>query len=179
MKIYTKKGDKGETGLYNSSEKISKGEFVFSVIGTIDEANSHLGLAASQINEKLPHSKIFKNKINQVQNNLFKLGAILAGAKISIPNSVVSKYEREIDEWMKVIPQRKNFILPGGSVPASEIFISRAIVRRLERKVIILSEKQEIKPNLLVFLNRLSDYLYVLARYLNFQEKVEEIIWEK
>jgi cob(I)alamin adenosyltransferase len=179
MKIYTRKGDKGKTSLFTSQKEVSKGEPIISVLGTIDEANSHLGLAASQIKEDFPHSKILKNKIFQVQNNLFKLGAILAGAKMSISKSVVKKYEREIDEWTKVLPKRKNFILPGGSVVASEMFICRALSRRLEREVVILFQTRKIKPNILVFLNRLSDYLYVLARYINFIEKVEEVIWKK
>lgn len=179
MAIYTKKGDTGTTTLLNSSQRISKGDLIFTAIGTLDEANSQLGLVSSQINQNLPHAKILKNKILQVQNNLFKLGAILAGAKLSIPTSVVTKYEREIDLWLKAMPERKNFILPGGCVAAAEMFVARSIVRRLERKIILLSEKQKVKLSVLVFINRLSDYLYVLARYLNFQEKEEEIIWKK
>jgi len=179
MAIYTKKGDAGKTTLYNSSKRISKGELIFSVIGTVDEANSQLGLVSSQINKNLPHAKILKNKIFQVQNNLFKVGAILAGAKVSIPASVVSKYEKEINAWIKIMPERKNFILPGGTVAAAEMFVARSIVRRLERNLITLSETQKIKPSVLVFVNRLSSYLYVLARYLNFQEKEQEIVWKK
>lgn len=176
--VYTKKGDKGKTSLYRSPEKLSKGEAIFSVIGTIDEANSHLGLVASYIGDEFPHAKIFKNKITQVQNNLFKLGSILAGAKLSIPSSVVSKYEKEMDAWLKIMPERRNFIFPDGGVPAAEMFVARSVVRRLERGLVLLSETQKIKPNILVFINRLSAYLYVLARYLNFQEKVKEEIWQ-
>ncbi len=179
MKIYTRKGDKGRTGLYGTEKRISKASLIQSVIGTIDEANSHLGLAVSLINPKLRHAKILKNKIEQVQKELFNLGAILAGAKISISKKIVKKFEKEIDIWQKIMPERKNFILPGGSVSAAELFIARSIVRRLERRLVALSKEQKIKPEILVFINRLSDYLFVLARYINFQEKVEETIWKK
>lgn len=179
MPIYTKKGDKGETSLYGSEKKLSKGDLIFSVIGTIDEANSHLGLAISLINSKLAHKNIFKNKIEQVQKILFTLGSIFAGAKISIPKNVVKKYEKEMDVWLKLMPKRKNFILPGGSPSSAEMFIARSVVRRLEREVVSFSKKQSTKPGILIYINRLSDYLYVLARYLNFQEKIEEVVWKK
>jgi cob(I)alamin adenosyltransferase len=178
MPIYTKKGDRGETGLLGK-DRFSKADLIFSVIGTIDEANSHLGLAASLINPKLDHKNILKNKIEQVQKTLFDLGAMFAGAKISIPKSVVKKYEKEIDLWQKIMPQRKNFILPGGCRASSELFIARTVVRRLEREVVAFSKKQNIKLGILIFINRLSDYLFVLARYINFQEKLEETVWEK
>jgi cob(I)alamin adenosyltransferase len=179
MAIYTRKGDAGESTLFNSSKKVSKGELIFSVVGNVDEANSQLGLVASQIDKDFPHAKILKNKIFQVQRNLFKLGAILAGVKMSIPASVVAKYEKEIDAWVKTMPKRKNFILPGGTPPAAEMFVARSIVRRLEREMVVLSETQKIKPNILVFVNRLSTYLYVLARYINFAAREKEIIWKK
>lgn len=179
MAIYTKKGDAGKSTLYDFSKKISKGELIFSVIGNVDEANSQLGLAASQVPKDLPHAEILKNKIFQVQNNLFRLGAILAGAKISIPKSVVAKYEREIDIWIKSMPERKNFILPGGIPAGAEMFVARSIVRRLEREIVALSEIQKVKSSVLVFVNRLSTYLYVLARYINFIAKEKEIIWKK
>lgn len=179
MAIYTKKGDRGKTSLYGSDKRFSKTDLIFSVIGTIDEVNSHLGLAASLINPKLNHKNILKNKIEQVQKTLFDLGAIFAGAKISIPGSVVKKYEKEINLWLKIMPKRKNFILPVGSASSAELFIARSVVRRLEREIVAFSKKQNIKSGILIFVNRLSDYLYVLARYINFQEKIEEIVWKK
>jgi len=178
MSIYTKKGDKGETGLIGG-KRLSKGDLIFSVIGTIDEANSHLGLAAALVNPKLPHKKIFENKIEQVQKTLFNLGSIFAGAKVTVSGSVVKRYEKEMDEWLKIMPKRKNFILPGGCPASAELFIARAVVRRLEREVVALHRPPStIHRSLLVYLNRLSDYLYVLARYINFQEKIEEVVWK-
>jgi cob(I)alamin adenosyltransferase len=179
MKIYTRKGDKGETGLFGTGKRFSKSNLIFSVIGTVDEANSHLGLAASLVDPSLSHQKILKNKIEQVQRELFNLGAILAGVKTSISKKIIKRFESEIDIWQKAMPERKNFILPGGSNSAAELFIARSVVRRLERKLVYLSEKQNIKPNILIFTNRLSDYLFVLARYINFQEKIKETIWKK
>jgi len=180
MPIYTKKGDKGETGLYGSEKRLSKADLIFSVIGTIDEANSHLGLATSLINPKLPHKNIFKNKIVQVQKTLFNLGSIFAGAEISIPESVVKKYEKEMDKWQKMMPERKNFILPGGCPSGAELFIVRSVVRRLEREVVALhSSRFTVHKSLLIFINRLSDYLYVLARYINFKEGKKEEIWKR
>lgn len=177
MAIYTKKGDKGETGLIGG-RRLSKADLIFSVIGTIDEANSHLGLAISLISSKLAHKNIFKNKIEQVQKTLFDLGAIFAGAKILIPRSVVKKYEKEIDIWQKMMPRRNNFILPGGCPSSAELFIARSVVRRLERDVVTLHRSRfTVHPSLLVYLNRLSDYLYALARYINFKDGVEEILW--
>jgi cob(I)alamin adenosyltransferase len=178
MSIYTKKGDKGETGLLGK-ERFSKADLIFSVIGTIDEANSHLGLAASLINPKLLHKNILKNKIEQVQKTLFELGSIFAGAKVSISKSVVKKYEKEVDSWIKIMPQRKNFILPGGCPASAELFIARSVARRLEREAVAFSKNHEIKPGVLIYINRLSSYLYVLARYINFQGGVRETVWEK
>ncbi len=173
MTIYTKTGDRGETGLLGK-ERFSKGDLIFSILGTIDEANSHLGLAVSFLKEQY-----LKNKIIQVQRNLFVLGSIFAGAKVSISKGVVKRYEIEIEKWLKIMPERKNFILPGGCPSSSALFVARSVVRRLEREVVAFAEKQKIKPGILVYLNRLSDYLYVLARYLNFQEKIEEVVWKK
>lgn len=176
MSIYTRTGDKGETGLLGG-KRLSKADLIFSVIGTIDEANSHLGLAASLINPELPHRNILKNKIEQVQRTLFDLGSIFAGAKVSIPGSVVKKYEKEINLWLKIMPKRKNFILPGGSASSAELFIARSVVRRLEREIVAFSKKQNVKPGILIYINRLSDYLYVLARYINFKGGKKEEIW--
>ena len=178
MTIYTRTGDRGETRLLGG-KRLSKADLILSVIGTIDEVNSHLGLAASLINPKLPHKNIFKNKIVRVQKTLFDLGSIFAGAKISISGREVAKYEKEMDEWQKIMPERKNFILPGGCASSSQLFIARSVVRRLEREVVALhSSRFTVHKSLLIYINRLSDYLYVLARYINFKEGYKEKIWK-
>lgn len=172
MPIYTKKGDKGTAGLFGTEKRFSKHSLIFEVLGTIDETNSYLGLAASFTKEQY-----LKNKINQVQKTLLKLGSIIAGAKLSITKSQVVKYEKEIDAWTLAMPPLKNFILPGGSKAASSLFVARTVARRLERLIVALDEDQKVKPNILVFINRLSDYLFTLARYVNFMEGALEVPW--
>jgi cob(I)alamin adenosyltransferase len=173
MAIYTKKGDKGETGIFGG-KKVSKGSLEIEALGAIDEANSFLGLTISFLEEQY-----LKNKITQVQNTLFKLGSIIAGAKLSIPASVVKKYEKEIDEWTLVMPPLANFIFPGGSKPAAFLFTARTTVRRAERSIVKLNEEGGISPSVLIYINRLSDYLFTLARYINFRQGVKENIWKR
>jgi len=172
MAIYTKRGDQGESTLLNTKTKISKSALVFNVLGTIDETNSYLGLAASFTKEQF-----LRNKIIQVQRTLFKLGSIIAGARLTIPKSQVSKYEREIDAWTNEMPKLANFILPGGSKPSSALFVARTVARKLERLLVKLSEERKLNPGLLVFTNRLSDYLFTLARYINFRGGILEMPW--
>jgi cob(I)alamin adenosyltransferase len=171
MPIYTRKGDKGETNLL--SKRIPKDSLEVAVLGEIDEANSFLGLAACFLEEQ-----DLKNKITQVQRNLFKLGSIIAGARLSISKSQVMKYEKEINAWTRTMPKVKNFIYPGGSRPAAFLFTARTIVRRAERLIVKLSGKKKIHPNVLIYINRLSDYLFVLARYINFRQGVRETFWK-
>jgi cob(I)alamin adenosyltransferase len=172
MAIYTKKGDQGITTLYGHDKKISKSSLEIAILGTIDEVNSHLGLAISFIEEQY-----LKNKITQVQKTLFRLGSIIAGAKLSIPKSQIPKYEKEIDEWIMLIPKLNSFVLPGGSQAAATIFVARAVARRLERLLVKFSNGKKLKPNILVFVNRLSDYLFTLARYINFRKGIAEVPW--
>jgi cob(I)alamin adenosyltransferase len=174
MPIYTKKGDKGETGLFNQKKRVSKDSPEIEVLGTIDEANSFLGLTLSFLEEQY-----LKNKVVQVQRNLFKLGSIIAGAKFSIPGSLVKKYEKEIDEWTLVMPPLTNFIFPGGAKPAAFLFTARTVVRRSERLIVKLSKEKDISPSVLVYINRLSDYLFTLARYINFRQGIRENIWKR
>lgn len=171
MPIYTKKGDKGETGTLEG-KRISKDSLQIEILGTIDEANSFLGLSSSFLEEQY-----LKNKIEQVQRTLFKLGSIIAGAKGSIPKSVVAKYEKEIDEWTGKMPKLNNFIFPGGCPAAASLYTARTVVRRLER-LLVHAKNLEIKisDSTLIFINRLSDYLFTLARYINFKNGIRERI---
>lgn len=177
MSIYTKKGDKGETGLFssNKSEKIrvSKASLRIETIGTIDEANTFLGLAGSFIkNNKL------KEKITKIQRHLFEVGAILAGAKLTLDENLTGQMEKEIDEMDRVLPTLTHFILPGGGKAGSLLFMARTFVRRAERKVVALSRKEKVAPTVLIYLNRLSDYVFTLARYSNLKEGKKEEIWK-
>ena len=172
MVIYTKRGDKGETSLFGGRQ-VSKGSQPIEVIGEIDEVNSLLGLTASFLEEQY-----LRNKITQIQKTLFKLGSIIAGARQKIPKGIIQKYEKEIDTWTRLMPPLKNFVFPGGNKAACSLFVARAVVRRLERQLVSLRKEKEISPNIFIFLNRLSDYLFTLARYINFKEGIKENIWK-
>jgi cob(I)alamin adenosyltransferase len=177
MSIYTRKGDGGETGLFFSDKskkiRVSKSSSIIEAIGSVDEANTSLGLAASFITDKKLKKKIF-----EIQRHLFEVGAILAGVKIKIDEKIVGQMEKEIDNMDKVLPKLTHFILPGGGRGASFLFMARTFVRRVERRTVGLSEKEKIAPEVLIYLNRLSDYVYALARYSNFTEKKKEEIWQ-
>lgn len=194
MPIYTKKGDKGETGIFNG-KRVSKDDLIIEVLGTIDEVNSLLGMSASLLDEKYlineqtnKHSvsvcsrskewDFYSDKITQVQRNLFKLGSNIAGAGGVIPKSVVAKYEKEIDEWTRLMPPLTNFIIPGGTPAAASIFVARTVVRRAERLIVKLNNQEELNPGILVYINRLSDYLFTLARYINFRAEKLETLWK-
>ena len=174
MPIYTKKGDKGETSLLDKSKRLPKYSLEIEILGTIDEANSFLGLAASFLEEQY-----LKNKVVQVQRTLFTLSSIIAGAKLSIPKSVVTKYEKEIDAWTALMPLLSNFIFPGGAKPAAFLFTARTVIRRAERLIVKLNEEKKLNPTLLIYINRVSDYLFTLARYVNFREGVKEEAWSR
>jgi cob(I)alamin adenosyltransferase len=176
MPIYTKKGDKGETGLYSSDRsktiRVSKSSLRIEAIGSIDEANTMLGLAASFVKDKK-----LKNKIFKIQERLFEVGAILAGANLKIASEAVTRMEEEIDEMDKSLKKLTHFILPGGGFGGAHLFLARTFVRRAERTVVALSHKEKVDKDVLVYLNRLSDYVYTLARYSNFKEGVKEKAW--
>lgn len=176
MTIYTKTGDKGETGLFSSNKskkiRVRKSSLIIEAIGSIDEANTSLGLAASFIgNKKL------KEKITEIQKHLFEVGGILAGAKIKLDEKIVSQMEKEIDDLTALMPPLTNFIFPGGSRPAAFLFTARTVVRRAERLIVKLNKDKKINTTLLIYINRVSDYLFTLARYTNFREGVKEKAW--
>lgn len=176
MSIYTKTGDKGETGLFSSDKskkiRVSKASLRIEVIGSVDEANTFLGLAASFVKNK----KITQ-KIIEIQNHLFEVGANLAGAKVKMDINLSKAMEKEIDEMDKSLPKLTHFILPGGGKGGSLLFMARTFIRRAERKIVSLSKKEKVDPNLLVYINRLSDYVYTLARFVNFKEGIAEKTW--
>jgi len=176
MAIYTKTGDKGETGLFSSDRskkiRISKASLRVEAIGSVDEANTFLGLAASFLKNKEINLKII-----EIQKHLFEAGAVLAGAKIDMDKNLPKEMEKEIDEMDKRLPKLTHFILPGGGHGGSLLFMARTFIRRAERRVVSLSKKEKVNTNLIIYLNRLSDYVYTLARYSNFKEGVKEKAW--
>ncbi len=185
MKIYTKTGDKGTTSLYGGT-RVAKNHIRIEAYGTVDELNSWLGLIRDQnINEK------HKNIIINIQNNLFTIGALLAtpinketlknGKKRlkikKISDEHIELLEKEIDRMNDVLPPMTHFILPGGHTAVSYCHITRSICRRAEREVVKLTESEPIEDGILKYLNRLSDYLFVLARMLTKNLQAEEIKW--
>ncbi len=147
MPIYTKTGDKGETGLYGSGKRLSKNSPVIQALGSIDEANSWLGVAGG---------------FTEIQKDLMTISSILAGAKLGFPSSKTKDLENKIDKLEKNLPKLKGFIIPHGK--SAKLHFARALVRRAERAAIALSEVEGLSLYILSYLNRLSDYLFMRAR---------------
>ncbi len=172
-KIYTKTGDSGSTGLADGS-RADKDSLRISVIGDVDELNSLLGLLiAIDIDEKI------KGYLLDIQHILFDLGGELAiPDSETLTEAYVEYIEKIIDEYNASLPPLKEFILPGGSVPAAVCHTSRAVCRRAERQLVGLSKEISVNEDSLKFLNRLSDLLFVFARTMARSEGGEEIYWQ-
>jgi cob(I)alamin adenosyltransferase len=187
MKIYTKTGDKGETGLIGG-KRIPKSDPRIISYGLIDELNSNVGLTISLLN--LKNNNLFSDLIDlliKIQNDLFAIGSDLADPtypmenKYKIPRTdekMILYLESEIDKFEKEVVPITFFILPGGSIESSILHVSRSIARRTETAVTALSKSQTINPAILVYLNRLSDLLFVTARLVNKRIGVEDVAWE-
>lgn len=179
MKIYTKTGDAGMTGLFGGA-RVSKSAPRIAAYGEIDELNALLGVAAAET----PHDAI-KDSLRQNQSTLFTLGAQLASPKADpkierITNSHIEFLERQIDAMTGTLPPLKNFILPGGSRTAALLHVARTVCRRAERSIVYLSslEGEQVDRWVLTYVNRLSDYLFVMARLANQLEKIPDIEWK-
>ncbi len=178
MKIYTKTGDNGETGLFGG-QRVSKDSLRIEAYGTIDEVNSFLGLAIS-----LSENEKTKTITGWMQNLLFVAGAELASpdadsSKVPhIGEEEIRQAESYIDEITSGLPELKNFILPGGIKSAAALHLARAICRRAERQIVALQKGENVSPNLLIFVNRLSDLLFVLARFENASAGVKDVDWK-
>ena len=185
MKIYTKTGDKGTTALFGGT-RVSKHHIRIESYGTIDELNSHLGLIRDQ--QIKDH---YKAILEQIQNNLFTVGAILATDpdkaklksgkdRLNIPKiseSDIKLLEDEMDEMNGQLPEMTHFILPGGHQTVSFCHIARCVCRRAERMAVRLYDIEPFQDDTLKYINRLSDYLFVLARKLSYELKADEIKW--
>jgi cob(I)alamin adenosyltransferase len=179
MSIYTKRGDKGKTDLFDSYNlckiRVFKDDNKIQAIGSIDELNSSIGIVINLVKDK--EEIIFLRKI---QKDLFLINAYLAGAKnISFSKNKVNYLEKKIDFLEKGLPKLKNFIFPGGSLISSFMHFARSITRRVERNIVTISKENKINPNILIFINRLSDLLFVMARWNNKTSGVDELIWKK
>jgi cob(I)alamin adenosyltransferase len=181
LKIYTKTGDKGTTSLIGGT-KVPKSHMRIEAYGTIDELNSHIGLCCDLLED---HQN--KQVLREIQDRLFTIGSSLACDPIKEPKmrlpdlkeEDILLLEKEIDEMESAMPAMKNFILPGGHITVSQLHIVRCVCRRAERACVRLElESLEVDQIILKYLNRLSDYLFVLSRYTGQQLHVEEIPWK-
>jgi cob(I)alamin adenosyltransferase len=179
MNIYTKKGDSGETSLLGG-KRVRKSHSRIMAYGTIDELNSHLGLVRS-----FDIKDWYKDALLKIQKNLFNIGARLSHDPASeiknlpeITESDVVFLEKEIDEMEKFLPELTVFIIPGGSKAVGACHVARSVARRAERVTSMLDEKEPVEPIVLKYLNRLADYLFVLARSIGYDDGVEEIKWK-
>ena len=172
MAIYTRTGDRGKTSLFDG-QRVSKASLRVEAYGTVDELNSIIGVIIAE------KSKINKELI-KIQNDLFDIGSSLANPTsktLGYLGNRVKEFEKSIDEMTNDLPALSNFILPGGGKTGATLHFARTISRRTERKIVTLSEKEPIDKNIIMYLNRLSDLLFTMARFVNFGEKNKEIIW--
>jgi len=181
IKIYTKTGDKGKTSLIGGT-KVLKSHRRIEAYGTVDELNSFIGLSMDYL-----ISYSISNVLAEVQDRLFTIGSALAcdpekETKLLIPDlheEDITQLEKEIDKMNEELPAMKSFILPGGHVAVSTLHITRCVCRRTERLCVGLQKKNDaVEPLIIVYLNRLSDYLFVLARFAAKKLSVEEIPWK-
>ncbi len=181
MKIYTKTGDKGETSLFGG-ERVLKDSLRIESYGTIDELNSFIGLAITEVLDKE-----VLNLLGKIQNMLFNVGADLAtpdlerNKKLKVKRVTVDyaeEIEKAIDYFESKLTPLQNFILPGGSKAAAILHVCRTVARRAERRVIRLNNTEQVGENLIIFLNRLSDLFFVLSRFENKISKVPDITWK-
>lgn len=182
-KVYTLTGDKGTTSLVGG-QRVDKDNMRVEAYGTVDELNSHIGLLASLLRDHCDESTaatLFK-----VQNRLFNLGAYLAtetddgtSPVYGLSDDDVKGIEARIDEMDATLPPMRSFILPGGCHSAAQADVCRTVARRAERRVITLAHNTPVNPLAMQYLNRLSDFFFILSRYINIQNNFNEIFWDK
>ena len=179
-KVYTRGGDMGKTSLVGG-QRVSKASERLEAYGTVDELSSHLGLLASLLPDGDDKAVIIR-----IQNCLFNVCTNLAtdqeqtalSPSAYLPDGEIELVEQKIDEIMKLLPEKQGFVLPGGTKEASQAHVCRTVCRRAERRIVALSEVAVISPEVLQYVNRLSDYLFVFAKKINFNAHHSEIIWQ-
>lgn len=177
--VYTKTGDKGKTSLIGGT-RVPKNHYRLEAYGTVDELNTFIGMIRSHELDEVSDKQII-----DIQHKLFYIGAFLATdsnvtdlrEKIKYDEAVIEKLESEMDRMESELPPMKYFVLPGGHPAVSYCHISRTICRRTERRILSMMEESEIHPWVIRYINRLSDYLFVLSRYLSKYFNINEIPW--
>lgn len=185
-KVYTKTGDNGTTSLVGGI-RIGKADIRLEAYGTVDELNSHLGLLAALLpadDNNLPDSDD-RRTIEQIQSILFNVGTHLATdlsqtplyPSARLPEGATKQLEEEIDRTLSLLPEAQGFVLPGGTPAAAQAHVCRTVCRRAERRVVALAAEAEVGLEIQTYLNRLSDYLFFLAKKLNFIAGESEKMW--
>lgn len=178
MKIYTRKGDEGETSLIGGT-RVSKAHLRIDSYGTVDELNSSIGMLRDLIDRPA-----YSTLLIEIQDRLFTIGSLLAAdpekSKMKLPeinDTDIELLEKEMDRMDALLPEMKHFVLPGGHQAVSWCHVTRCVCRRAERLVVLLNETAPVDPRILKYLNRLSDYLFVLARMLGKEFNAQETPW--
>ena len=179
-RVYTKTGDKGTTSLVGGV-RIKKSDIRLEAYGTVDELSAHLGLLAAMMT-----SDDNRQTIIRIQNNLFNVCTHLATDQSQTPlypsahlaEGETAFLEQEVDRLMALLPERQGFILPGGTQAAAQAHVARTVCRRAERRIAALAEVATVGEEIQQYVNRLSDYLFVLAKIINFNSGQDEIIWQ-
>ncbi len=179
VKLYTKTGDQGQTSIIGG--RVEKDDIRVEAYGTIDEANSFIGQAMTLLKDE-QFADIYQELV-KIQHELFDCGGDLAVVKEKYPYKttiqMVEYLEERIDHYVKEAPELEKFILPGGSGASAVLHIARTVVRRAERCTVTLQKEVEINQNVLIYLNRLSDYLFAIARVINYRLGVRDIEYER
>lgn len=184
MKIYTKTGDQGSTSLFGG-ERVEKDHQRLQTVGEVDELNAELGAARSALDAAAESTDEIDRLLAQIQNQLFDLGAELAtpqpadqGTQL-LGEAEVAALEAAIDRWDALLPPLKQFVLPGGTVAAARLHVARCVCRRAERSLVTLGRNEAVRPEITVYLNRLGDLLFVLARTANHLAGRGDVPWQK
>ena len=179
-KVFTRRGDQGQTSLVGG-QRVSKASVRLESYGTVDELSSHLGLLAALLSDGED-----KMMVQRIQNNLFNVCTNLATDQEQtplypsayLPEGEIERLEQEVDAIMKMLPEKQGFILPGGTKEAAQAHVCRTVCRRAERCIVELSTTTKVSSEVLQYINRLSDYLFVLAKKLNFIAGQSEKLWQ-
>jgi len=176
VSVVTKTGDKGQTSVYDAKSgktlRVAKDSAQIEAIGTIDELNSYIGVITSEVS----NTDVDK-KLRNIQKELFTIGSILAGSELAFAGSRAKRLETQIEKMEHLLPTLANFILPGGEPLAAKCMYARALARRAERSVIAYGNFAYVKKPIRTYLNRLSDYLFVMSRMINSDAGDVEQLW--